>query len=423
MIGRIRGAVPRVRSSMWFTPGLIVALLVVLAEGISILERHLDTGNLLSSDITLGASGSRGLLTAVGSSVLTVAATMFAITMSVIATASSTYGPRLVRNFMTDQGNQRVLGLFVGTFVYCLLVLRHIGSPPDGGPEFVPQIAVYGGIALALLCVGGLIYFLHHIAESIQVATLTHRVRIELEEVAERLYGDTTRRIRASAESLTDDDVLVRAEQTGYVTAVDVQALIEALRKRDGVLELLAAPGTYVHVGEPLARLRGDEEQLAEPIRRHVHIGDVRTPEQDVDFAIQQVVEVAVRAVSPSMNDPYTASNAVSALTSGLCTALASPSPPPGWLDEDDRVRLVWAPPSGRFLVDAVFEDVRTYAAGNPRVARQVLDLARRLLAVTDADTSARLQTQLDQLIAAVEASGLPEFDVEPLRTERDELR
>lgn len=420
---RLSARLPRLRESMWFVPGLMVLAAIGLAEAVVAIDRAIGADE--TGALGMGAEGSRGILVAVAGSALAVAATMFSITMSVIATASSTYGPRLVRNFMSDRSNQQVLGLFVATFVYGLMVLRTVRDGSNGAEAFVPHVAVYVAIGLALACVGGLIYFLHHIADVIQVATLVRRVRVELEQVAETLYGEDAHTDRMAVDALPDSAATVTADRAGFVTTVDGCALVDAAREVDVRIDLLAIPGTHVLVGEPLASWQGRSsasDAVADAVRRHVHVGDVRTPDQDIHVALQQMVEMAVRAVSPSMNDPYTARNAIDELACGLVPAMREPAPPPGWLDEDGRVRLRWAPPSGADLVDTVFDDVRTYAASDPLVVRAALRLAGRIRSVASDGTRARLDRQLDELLAASERSGLPDFDLERLRSDRARL-
>lgn len=414
-----RGA--QLRESMWFVPGVMVVVAIVLAQGVIVLDLWLDarTLDVLPDSFLLGVEGSRGILVAIGGSVLAVAATTFSITMSVIATASSTYGPRLVRNFMSDRSNQRVLGLFVGTFVYCLMVLRRVQDASDG-ITFVPHVAVYGALLLALASVAALVYFLHHISDVIQVPTLVRRVRTELESAVDDLYGEASgERVTAFALSVPDAEVL--APRAGFVTFVDAPALV-----RDatgvGVAELVATPGTHVMAGELLARVSGDAEEMSRIVCAHVRVGDTRTPSQDIEFAVQQLVEMAVRAVSPSTNDPYTARNVVEELASGLLPAMRHPAPGDGWIDDAGVVRLVWRLPSGAELVDLVFDDLRLYAAGDPEVVRASLRLAGRVVRLAGPETVERVRTQVDELLAAAEREGTSTFDLERLRASRDQL-
>lgn len=414
-----RGA--QLRESMWFVPGVMVVAAIVLAQGVIVLDLWLDarTLDVLPDSFLLGVEGSRGILVAIGGSVLAVAATTFSITMSVIATASSTYGPRLVRNFMSDRSNQRVLGLFVGTFVYCLMVLRRVQDASDG-ITFVPHVAVYGALLLALASVAALVYFLHHISDVIQVPTLVRRVRAELESAVDDLYGEARgERVTAFALSVPDAEVL--APRAGFVTFVDAPALVRAATGV-GVAELVATPGTHVMAGELLARVSGDPEEMSRVVCAHVRVGDTRTPAQDVEFAVQQLVEMAVRAVSPSTNDPYTARNVVEELACGLVPAMRHPAPGDGWVDDDGVVRLVWRLPTGAELVDLVFDDLRLYAAGDPEVVKAALRLAGRLARVAGPETVARVRTQVEELLAAAEREGTSAFDLDRLRACRDQL-
>lgn len=418
---RTSSRVVQLRESMWFVPGVMVLAALVLAQAIIFLDLWLDehTLTVLPSSFLIGVEGSRGILVTVGGSVLAVAATTFSITMSVIATASSTYGPRLVRNFMADRANQRVLGLFVATFVYCLMVLRRVQDASDG-VIFVPYVAVYGALVLALISVAALVYFLHHISDVIQVSTLVRRVRNELERAVDGLYGDAAVH-RVPAVPLASASAVVLADRAGFITAIDAPGMIAAAVDV-GAAEMLVGPGTHVMVGEPVARVTGDEKAMADVVLTHVSVGDTRTPTQDVRFALQQMVEMAVRAVSPSTNDPYTARNVIEELACGLVPAVRHGEQGDGCTDDTGTVRLVWHLPSGTEMVDFVFDDLRVYAAGDPGVVAAAIQLAERLLRVAGTAVAARIGLQLDELLAAAERSGMAEMDLDRLRAQRERL-
>jgi uncharacterized membrane protein len=406
---------------MWFVPGLMVLVAMVVAQGVIWVDLWLDDRALdvLPDSFLLGVEGSRGILVAVGGSVLAVAATTFSITMSVIATASSTYGPRLVRNFMADRSNQRVLGLFVATFVYCLMVMRRVQDATDG-VTFVPHVAVYGALVLALVSVAALVFFLHHISDVIQVSTLIRRVRSELETAVDTVYGSGADE-RVVAAPLTGAAADVLAPRSGFVTSVDAPGLARAAAGL-GVVEVTATPGTHVMAGEPIARVRGAEDEMSRLVVEHVHIGDTRSPAQDVGFAVQQLLEMAVRAVSPSMNDPYTARNVVEELACGLVPAMRHPAPGAGWPDDEGVVRVLWPVPTGAELVDLVFDDLRIYAADDPAVVLASLRLSARIARVAAPDTVARLHQQVDALLDRASQQGVPELDLGRLRAAREDL-
>lgn len=416
----------RIKDTFWFLPAVLVVGGAVLAQAMIGLDRWADANSMdsIPGAVALGVEGSRGLLTTIGGSVLAVAGTTFSITISVIATASSSYGPRLVRNFMTDRRNQLVLGTFVSTFVYCLMALRTVtgDDSEDGSPAFVPYFAVYLAILLALSNVAALVYFLHHIAQSIQVSHLISRVRNELGDVARRLYGSGIQDRQTRSTAGPEADTIVLADSAGFVVYVNPTALLSAAQDEQGRIDLIAAPGSHVVEGEPLARVRGnDSAALASAVRTNVSLGDARSPYQDVSFAVQQLVEMAVRALSPGTNDPYTARNAIDELGSAMVTIARNPNPPTGWTDSDGMVRLVLPAPSGQTLVDEIFDDLRAYGASDANVVRRSMRLAARMRRVAPPELVERIDTQIDLMLTAC-ADRVAAFDHERLLVDRERI-
>ncbi|MDQ3450602.1 MAG: DUF2254 domain-containing protein, partial [Actinomycetota bacterium] len=322
----------RLRQTFWFLPALLCALAVVLAESLIFLDRRLDEVDLGPFGVLInrvGESGSRDLLGAIVGSMLTVASTTFSITIAVLALSSATYGPRLVRNFMADRGNQLVLGVFVATFLYSLLVLRSIRVLEGGsGDYFVPHLAVNVAVLLAVLAIGVLVYFIHHISDSVQIWTLAREVRTDLLATVNRLYPE---QIGAGSDEVRDasgphdvppgldvEGVSVRSRDTGYVQGVDHEKLLALVGKHDLVVSLRVRPGQHTIDGTPLAVLwpprRVDDDVRAE-IRAALKVGHARTPQEDVGFPALLLEEMAVRALSPGTNDPYTALNALDDLS------------------------------------------------------------------------------------------------------------
>jgi uncharacterized membrane protein len=428
----------RLRERFWFVPAVMVVVAVLLAEALIAVDElaTLPTlpGWLDSIIYRVGESGSRDILGAIAGSSLAVAGTTFSITMAVLALTSSSYGPRLVRNFMADRGNQAVLGVFVATFLYSLLVLRSIralGDPGDPEAEvFIPHLAVNGAVVLAVLNIAVLIYFIHHISDSIQVSTIARRVRQDLHATVDRLYPEQIGRdLDVDArlpDRLEEEAAPVRGGRTGYVTYVDEAALLDAARSGDALLALRVMPGRYVLEDTVLClvhpRDRRDDE-LVKKVRDAVVVSDARTPYQDVDFAVQQLTELAVRALSPGTNDPYTAVNALDDLSSGLALLAARELPSP-WRADDDGVPRVHAPrPDAVSLTSDVLDHVRWYAGTAPSVMHAGLTLVRRVgRHAQDQALRARLLTQVRLLTEAFEGAGHQEHDVEVFRERADEV-
>jgi uncharacterized membrane protein len=421
----------RALESFWFYPAVLCVAAVLLAEALVLVDRRLSAETIQGVGLlsALGASGSRALLGAIATSVLTVAGTTFSITISVLATTTSTYGPRLVRNFMADRGNQLVLGVFTASFLYALIVLRSVRSEDDDGSAFVPSLAVNGAMVLAVLCVGVLVYFIHHIADSVQVSTLQQRLREELDAVVE-LLAPARPRAGTAGGPATDPAALppvldeVSAPTTGYVQWVDLDELVDAARRAHGVGEALVRPGDHVVAGEPVLRLRGTaawDPDPAHDARRAIVLGSERTPHQDLAFAVQQLTEMAVRALSPGMNDPYTAAYAFDALADGLVRLVERDPPAPGRTDTDGTLRAVVRWPASEEHVGAVLLAVRTYALDSPVALASAARLVERL-AHADARPRprARLRTEALAWREAMTGSTLLPHDRAPVEQRLD---
>ena len=341
----------RIRDAFWFIPALCCAVAVLLSEAMISVDRAIDgadLGPLAGLVNRVGEAGSRDLLGAIASSTLAVAATSFSITIAVLATASSTYGPRLVRNFMADRGNQIVLGVFSATFLYSLLVLRSIRALGDTDAVFVPHLAVNLAVLLGVLSIGVLVYFINHIADSVQVWTLAGRVRSDLLDAVERLYPEGVGR---DARELEDDAASAEipggldadaSREIGYVQQVSEDRLLAAAQRHDALVVLRVRPGGHVAEGTTLATLWPPErvdDELADEVRACVLTGSARTPEQDIAFSVQVLEEMAVRALSPGTNDPYTAINALDELSAGFARLVGRSIPSRYRYDDRGRDR------------------------------------------------------------------------------------
>ncbi|MGJ0118680.1 DUF2254 domain-containing protein [Williamsia sp. MIQD14] len=395
----------------WFLPVVLGVGALILAQGLIAVDRALvdkDLGVWGTLLYRVGVSGSRDILGAIGGSMLGVAATAFSITVSVLATASSTYGPRLVRNFMNDRGNQFVLGTFGATFLYSLMVLRSIRDKSMENGQFVPDIAVNVAVVLAVLDVAVLVYFINHIAGSIQVSTLSARVRSELVDVVDALYPEQQPDDARPATFPDGDAKRVLAESSGFVIDIDEDALLSLAHRHQCVIETLVRPGDHVVAGEHLVRVTPPSavDRLRVGVRKAIDLGDTRTPLHDVQFAVQQLVEMAVRALSPSTNDPYTAHNALNELATGMVPLVAREAPWLGRVDGEDTVRLIVTRVPAAELIDDIFDAVRTYALAASVAMSAAILLARRIgVAAVEPDVREAVLRHLALIEAAEQAS------------------
>lgn len=423
----------RLQQTFWFLPAVLCTVSVILAELLISVDQRIqdaDLGPLAVLITRVGESGSRDLLGAIAGSMLTVASTTFSITIAVLALSSSTYGPRLVRNFMANRGNQFVLGVFVATFLYSLMVLRSIRVTGGNGEVFVPHLAVNVAMLLAVLAIGVLVYFIHHISDSVQVWTLAVQVRDDLVETVDRLYPESIGRDRRDVESDGDENEdltqlpdgqgsVVAAQQTGYVQSVNRDDLVSLAAERDVVVSLNIRPGQHVVEGARLATVwpseRADDDVLG-GVRTSIGTGRARSPYEDVEFGVLLLEEMAVRALSPSTNDPYTAINALDQLAAGLIRFTSRRNPSPRRYDSEGKLRVVAPAVSLTDVLDHVLDAMRLYAAQHPSVLHRTIELVDQVGAeCADRRIRARLEVHVQLLTEAFSRTSPQLCDLEAL--------
>jgi uncharacterized membrane protein len=423
------------RESFWFVPALFGLAAVLLALGLVEVDRLLldagITGIPLVAD--LSASGGRGILSAIGGTMLGVAATSFSITISVLATTSSAYGPRLVRNFMADRGNQVVLAVLTSTFLYALVVLRSIRTEDDSSSAFVPVVAVSTAVLLAVGDVAVLVYFIHHIATSVQVTTLQERVLTELESVIDRLYPsdadpdpDRGAGEETAWEAADDVTTLCTATRSGYVEQVALAQLVAAAREEGAVYRLRAHPGDHVLAGDPVLAVRGGSMSSSardDAVRSAIVIAAARTPHQDARFAVQQVVEIGVRGLASGTNDPYTAVGAIDALTGALVTLCSRPGSSSAVRDADGAVRVVVAWPRPEQLLAEACGALRDYGMQHTIVVRALIRFLQRLEAVATGTTREALAQEVDAFTEAYRRNPAVSHDDRRIQADLTALR
>ncbi|MEO8603141.1 MAG: DUF2254 domain-containing protein [bacterium] len=407
------------RSSYWFVPLMMTLGAAAAALALVSLDRSVAGDAELAQWVYSGsAAGARGLLAAVASSMITVAGVVFSITMVALALTSSQFGPRLLINFMRDSGNQVVLGAFVATFMYCLLVLRVVRG---GTPEFVPHFAVTAAIALAATAVFLLIYYIHHVSVSIQAENVIAAVRDDLSSAIESLLApagrtsgtaDAPPRRADWSPAREAESVAVPVARSGYIQAIDDAELLRLGQCHDLLIRLGNRPGDFVVAGSPVARAWSAQPpsgDMVDALARSFVIGAQRTPTQDPEFAVNQLVEVAVRALSPGINDPFTAMACVDWLADGLCRLAEGDMPAPERYDDKGAVRLIVDAVTFPGIADAAFNQIRQYARGSAAVTIRLLE-ALRVIA-----TRAHVQVDRDALqrhtmmIQRGSETGLPE--------------
>ena len=381
MTTRLRHLWLSLRSSFWFVPGLMVAASALVAW----VAVTVDTG-LASSDLPEwiyagGADGARALLSTVAGSIVTVAGVGFSITIVALVLASTQFGPRLLTLFMRDLTSQVTLGTFIATFTFCILVLRTIRGPDEGGDPFVPQVAITVAIGLTILSVAALVYFFHHVAVSIQAPRLVAAVARDLDRAIDLFAAPGPARPGGppGEEEIprSDRDAVLPAERTGYVQVMDDARLLSLAQRHDLCVRLATRPGLFVLQGSPVLIARpGDrvDREIGAALRSAVIIGDVRTPEDDIEFSVRQLVEVALRALSPAINDPFTAMAAIDWLGAALARLASRPLPSRYRYDGDGRLRVVADVSTFGGIAHTIFSRIRHYGGTSPVVLNRLLE-------------------------------------------------
>jgi uncharacterized membrane protein len=414
----------RVRSSLFFVPLVFLTAGVVLAEVALLVDDRLeDVADTFPLTLSATVDGARAVLTTVATATVTVAGIAFSIALVVFQQAASQHTPRVVYSLFRDPFNKRVIGVVVGTFSYCLVVLRVVRGPIDPtGSAVVPSLSVAGAVLLGLVSLLAIIAFIDHSAHAMDVSELLQRITDdtldELRRPAEHEHGD----LEPAATGVLPDSAgyAVAAGSNGWVQHIDQRELLRAVAP-GSVVHLRTRVGRYVAEGSPICTVtsrpdRHDVDEVTSAVRRAVLVGRTRTLHQDPAYGLRQLTDVAVRALSPGVNDPTTAQDAIFHLAAVLRAVLRSPEPCP----VQDGSGSVVVPDGADWhaeLVDQAFDEIRRDASSRPTVTRYLLQAIHLVVeSLPDDAPSAARRALLRQARLARDgcraSGGLPE-DVE----------
>ncbi|MBO0905256.1 DUF2254 domain-containing protein [Jiella sonneratiae] len=386
----------RISASYWFIPSIMAIAAAALAFLLIQADSAISVDALGSSPFLYATQpdGARAILSAIGGSMIGVAGTVFSVTMAAVVFASGSYGPRLLTNFMNDRGNQVTLGVFVATFVYSMLVLRSVrdgGADSGFGPMFVPNLAIFGAIVLAIVSIGVLIYFIHHVPSNIHISNVIAGIGQGLLKHVEREFPDEAVRSAEEDEAVRwqvppcfrhdgHDGQTERgagepraygripSDRVGYLQIVDRESLIEAARRDEVVVRVVCRPGVFVHEGQTLFEVWPAERcgpQTGERLLASIAAGTRRSPRQDINFLFDELVEIAGRALSPGVNDPYTAITCMDWLTAAMAAIAAKHPGDPFLVDDEGHLRALIEAGDFASYLEIAFGHLRQYAASD----------------------------------------------------------
>lgn len=424
------------QSSYYFIPGLMALGAILLA----MLTSHVDKNWDYKLAENLGwfhsnkADGARVILTTIAGSMMTVASVTFSITMVAVTSAAGQYGPRLIGNFMRDRANQITLGTFTSTFVYCLLILRvartgDASGMENGVAEFVPNLSLLVAMGLTMISVGVMIFFIHHIPETLNVGNITGQVGRQLRRDIKEMYpeniGDEQSESDVSFNAYDHTKAsTVASKAEGYIQAVNETAILNWAKENDSVVRLQYRPGDFAINGDVLMHVwkRGapagplDDEDAAK-LRAGYAMGQDRTAHQNILFLADELVEILARALSPGINDPFTAINCINWFQSALKTMMQASQPSPYRRDEDGNVRIISYPVSFERFVSVICDQSRAYISTDRNTTLKMLTILTELAAQANNENYREIIIdQIDKLDRAAS-------EALPTAMEREELK
>jgi uncharacterized membrane protein len=374
------------RTNLWLVPAVEVVAAAILFACTYALDRAAYDGVFAVPGwaISGGPDVARTVLTAIAAAVITVVGVVFSIVIVALTLTSTQFGPRMLRNFIRDRGTQLTLGTFVATFVYAVLALGSVGQGSRGA--FVPHISVTVTLALMLVDLAVLIYFLHHIARQIQLPEVIAGIAGDLQQAIEQQAGDSAEGRADAAEASTliarlgGGGGVVSAPRSGYLQYIEHQTLLAIATEVNAVIHVLFRPGHFIVAGQQYASVWPAEaasDVVRELAAAHV-TGPYRTLAQDVSFGVDQLVEICIRALSSAVNDTFTALTCVDWIGDSLCKVAGRWQPTRVYRDVDGAVRVITTEATWERLVQRACDKVRQASAGMPAVMiRQLGALAK----------------------------------------------
>lgn len=376
----------QLKTSFWLLPALMTASAFVFSFITLNWDKSLETQNFYSYSIWQGgAEGARELLSTIAGSIITITGVVFSITTVSLALASNQYGSKLLPNFIRDWGTQIVLGTFVATSIYTLLILRTIKGQGivDNANTFIPNLSITVSIGLAILSLIMLIYFIHHLS-----------VRIQSTDIITRVSKDLIHLIETSMQNqnVTEAEILpkegecqepITSSKMGYLQVIDYKDLYNLAKKNQFIMEIDIRSGHFIRKGMVLAKVSSSlSEKIKKTIVKSFVIEKERSPTQDIEYAIDQLVAIALRSLSLNANDTFTANTCIDHLGAALCLICQKELQPFSY-DKNSYIRLKSKQETFEGLVDASFNQIRQFGSTNPSILIHILETLSSILSCT----------------------------------------
>lgn len=390
------------RVSLWLTPSLFIGGAIAFALGLAAFDNALGEtaeGEELLLIFSGGPESARAVLSAIATSILSLTALVFSITVLVLQLTSSQYSSRALRTFLRDRTSKVTMGVFLGTFTFALLGLRAVRGGSENGDVFVPGTTVTGALVLTLVSLYVFLVYIHHMSRRIQAASIISAIAEETVHDLERLFPEMSDEAGGGDVEPPETGPPLRSiisREGKVVVSLDEAGLVTLAKKGDCCFRMLVGVGDFVVRGQPLAEVIGNDIEDREFLK-HLHFGEDRSMEQDLRFGLRQLVDIALRSLSPGINDPSTAVQAVDRLHDLLRRLGMRKFPDPARRDDAGTVRLVRTVQEWDSFVRLAAEEITHYGKDSPEV--------RRRLAWMRDDLTATLPPERTAVLRAVGAS------------------
>jgi len=426
----------RIRSSYWFIPSLMSVCSIGLASLAVSADQYfgadwIDSFSWLYAN---DAQGARSLLATVAGSMITVAGVTFSMTLLMVSHASAQIGPRVVSGFMRDTGAQVVLGTFIATFLFCLMVLRSVVPGSEEGEDAVivasvPQLAIIIAILLTLFSVAVLIYFVHHVPTRMSIPVVTNRIgRSILRQLNTEfpVKSDTDVSAAASIWQENPDAQVVDVcldDEGGYLRIIDRDALVEIAVEHDSGIEVSLRPGQFCVRGATMARISNvntNHEQAAsvcDDVRACFSWGGDRTQDQDILFLVDQLTEIAGKALSPGVNDQFTAFGCIDQMERVLRELRDRPVPQVSTMDDSGILRLIEVRVTATNIADRFLRPMLQFSAGDSITSAHLVEMLGSIL--RGGNRQSALCRTLQSYLEKIQSTGVESL---PTALQRKEL-
>lgn len=372
-------------ATFWFLPVLIICFAILLSISLVSLDNSItiQKEGWIRFFLVNSAHSARSILSTISGAMIGVAGTVFSITLVALTLASSQFGPRLIKNFMYVRLNQIVLGAYISTYLYCLLVLNAVKEGNDY--TFIPSISILVAILAAIINIILLIMFIHQIAISLQADKVISDISGFLSKQVEELFIEKIEDVNeiedniniSTAISVYQKRISIKSPKSGYIRYIESEALKKIITKHDSLLELYQRPGGHLVKGVDLGSLytnRNWEQDELESISNQFEIGKTKTSQQDIEFSINQMVEIAARALSPGINDPFTAMACIDNLTAIMSYLAQAKFPSKFQFDEIGNLRIIADTVEFEGVLDAAFNQIRQFSIGSTAVILRLME-------------------------------------------------